>query len=316
MTRSALIFGISGQDGAYLARLLSGENYEVHGATRGDPAAAPVNLVRLKVADDVAMHRADPCDAEAVARVVQDVRPDEIYYLAGQSSVSASFDKPRETWDAATIGLMNVLAAARSHVPAARIVNAGSGDCFGETTADAPSNERSPFAPRSPYAAAKCAAHLLLAADRIAYGQWACSAFLFAHESPLRPVHFVIGKVAAAARRIARGSDETLALGDLSIVRDWGWAPDYVEAMWRMARRDAPEDLVIATGESRPLEALVAAIFAAAGLDWRDHVRAGAHPARPADIAAQYADPSRARSALDVDLRRPLDELARLLLAA
>lgn len=311
---SALIFGVSGQDGAYLAELLLAKGYAVHGATRGDPGALLANLDALGIAG-VALVRADPLDDGAVDAAIRAARPDEIYYLAGQSSVSESFARPRETWDAATIGLMNVLAGARRHAPDARIVNAASGDCFGVTTRAAPATEASPFAPRSPYAAAKCAAHHLLAADRLAYGQWAASAFLFSHESPLRPERFVIAKVAAAARRIAGGPAEKLALGDISIVRDWGWAPDYVEALWRMTRQDEPGDFVIATGESRSLESLVAAIFASVGLDWQSHVVLDAHPPRPADIATQFADPSRAEKLLVWRATHRGDEIARLMVS-
>jgi GDPmannose 4,6-dehydratase len=189
------------------------------------------------------------------------------------------------------LGLLNVLEAVRHEAPDAVLLNAASGDCFGETAQ--PATERSPFRPRSPYAVAKCSAHLLIEANRVAYRQRACSAFLFPHESPLRPDSFVIGKLMAAIRRFAAGDRTRLELGDLSVVRDWGWAPDYVAAMWAMLQRETPEDLILATGTSMRLEDFVAAAFAAIGLDWREHVKSVSGLRRPADIAEQHADPSR-----------------------
>jgi GDPmannose 4,6-dehydratase len=288
--RSALIWGVGGQDGAYLARLLLDKDYRVHGTSRG--GAIPDNVRRLNIADRVELHTADPSDSARVVEVVAAAAPDEIYYLAGQSSVGRSFAEPEATFAGAALGLLNVLEAARREVPDAVLLNAASGDCFGETVE--PATERSSFRPRSPYAVAKCSAHLLIEANRVAYGQRACSAFLFPHESPLRPDSFVIGKLMAAIRRFAAGDRRPLELGDLSVVRDWGWAPDYVAAMWAMLQRETPEDLIIATGTSMRLENFVAAAFLAIGLDWRDHVTSVPGLRRPADIAEQHADPSRA----------------------
>lgn len=288
--RSALIWGVGGQDGAYLARLLLDKGYRVHGTSRGE--TVPANLRRLGIGDEVELHVADPADGARVGEVIAVVAPVEIYYLAGQSSVGRSFAEPEATFAGAALGLLNVLEAARRVVPDAAMLNAASGDCFGETVA--PATEQSPFRPRSPYAAAKCSAHLLLEANRVAHGQRACSAFLFPHESPLRPDSFVIGKLMAAIRRFVAGDRTPLELGDLNVVRDWGWAPDYVAAMWAMLQRATPEDLIIATGTSMRLEDFVAAAFAAIGLDWREHVKSVPGLRRPADIAEQHADPSRA----------------------
>jgi GDPmannose 4,6-dehydratase len=288
--RSALIWGVGGQDGAYLARLLLDKKYRVHGTSRG--GAIPDNLRRLDIADRVELHTADPSDSARVIEVVAAAAPDEIYYLAGQSSVGRSFAEPEATFAGAALGLLNVLEAARRKAPDAVLLNAASGDCFGETAQ--PATERTPFRPRSPYAVAKCSAHLLIEANRVAYRQRACSAFLFPHESPLRPDSFVIGKLMAAIRRFAAGDNAPLELGDLSVVRDWGWAPDYVAAMWAMLQRETPEDLILATGTSMRLEDFVAAAFAAIGFDWRDHVTSVPGLRRPADIAEQHADPSRA----------------------
>lgn len=291
MTGRALIVGVGGQDGAYLAKLLVSKGYAVHGTSRAD--AVPENLARVG-ATDIRLHAVDPLHAQAMTDVVRTVNPDEIYYLAAQSSVAASFEAPAETFAIATVGLQNVLSAAREVVPGAAILHAASGDCFGATARDAPATEESRFAPRSPYGAAKCAGHHLVSVNRLAYGQRACSAFLFSHESPLRPERFVIGKIVAAVRRIRAGSEERLELGALDIVRDWGWAPEYVEAMWLMLQPEAPGDYVIATGRSCSLGFLVEKAFAAVGIDWRDHVVSNPLPPRPADFATQYASPERA----------------------
>lgn len=285
----ALIWGVGGQDGALLAQLLVDKGYRVHGTSRGD--RVPTNLDRLGIAGGVELHRADPIDAAAVDAVTAAAMPGEIYYLSGQSSVGRSFTAPEGTHASIVTGLVNVLATARRVVPEAALLNPASGDCFGETFA--PATEATRFDPRSPYAAAKCEAHELVVTDRAA-GQRVCSAFLLPHESPLRPDTFVVGKLMAAIRRFAAGDRTPLELGDLSVVRDWGWAPDYVAAMWAMLQRDAPEDLVLATGTSMSLERFVATAFAAIGLDWRDHVHSDPALRRPSDIAEQHADPSRA----------------------
>lgn len=303
MTRRALIFGIGGQDGSYLARWLLQKGYVVHGTSRGP--GVPENLRRLGLGDEVSMHQIDP-SSDAVAPLLGRAQPDEIYYLAAQSSVWRSFADPVQSFRISAKGLIAVIEAARAVVPDSRILNAASGDCFGPTRADAPANEDARFAPRSPYAAAKCAGHHAVAVARLAYGQFASSAFLFNHESPLRTEDFAIGKIIAAAKRIADGSDETLELGNLDVVRDWGWAPDYVEAMWAMLQQPEALDLVIATGRSRRLEDLVAAIFNQLGLHWRDHVQAFAVAPRPTDIVVHHADPSRAKRMLGWS---PLDDL-------
>ena len=309
--RTALIWGVGGQDGAYLARLLLEKGYRVHGTSRRE--GVPGNLQHLGIAADISLHVVDPAEAPLVRETIAEAAPDEIYYLAGQSSVGRSFAEPEATFAGAALGLLNVLEAARHRVPGAALLNAASGDCFGETAM--PATEATRLAPRSPYAAAKCSAHLLIEANRVAYGQRACSAFLFPHESPLRPDSFVIGKLMAAIRRFAAGDHTPLELGDLSVVRDWGWAPDYVAAMWAMLQRDSPEDVILATGTSMRLEDIVAAAFAAIGLDWRDHVKSipGLH--RPADIARQRADPSRAAATIGWRAATVGEELVKRLVA-
>ena len=308
--KRALICGVTGQDGAYLARFLLGRGYRVFGATRGDPRAGAPNLRRLGIEERVTLLAMDPATPAAVEAAIAEAEPSEIYYLAAQSSVWRSFEAPAAAFQGSAIGLINLLEAARAHAPDARIFNAASGDCFGEAPAGDPISEETPFRPRSPYAAAKCAGHHALAVARLAYGQFACSGFLFTHESPLRPETFAVGKTIAAVGRIAGGSGETLRLGNVDIARDWGWAPDYVEAMWAMLQPDEPRDFVIASGQSHSLKALVERIFAARGLDWRDHVQTAAQPLRPSDIASQHANPSLAGEVLGWSGRIELEELA------
>ena len=292
--RRALICGVSGQDGAYLAQLLVNKGYEVHGTTRLQRDEPPANLITLRVADGVTLHQMEPTDRDAVQRILVHTRPDEIYYLAAQSSVWRSFKDPIATFQASALGLITVLEGARDVVPEARLVNAASGDCFGEPEGGAPASEQTPFAPRSPYAAAKCAGHHALSVARLAYDQFACSAFLFTHESPLRSEDFAVGKIVAAARRIAAGASETVKLGNVEVIRDWGCAPEYVDALWRMLQQAESRDFVVATGRSHRLADLVEAVFAAAGLEWREHVRIGSVSSRPTDIICQFADPTRA----------------------
>ncbi len=288
----ALVVGVGGQDGALLARLLLDRGYAVFGTSR-DPAAGLPNLEATGAAGRVRVLALDPADARGVRGALAEARPDEVYCLTGQSSVGQSFADPGGTVASLVPPVAHLLEALRESGAPARLLNAGSGECFGDT-GGVPASERTPFDPRSPYAWAKSAAHALVAAYREAAGLHASTAILFNHESALRPARFVTRKVADAVRRIAAGSGETLALGDLSVVRDWGWAPEYVEALWRMLQRDAPGDLVIATGHGVSLEDFVAAAFASAGLDWRRHVRADASLRRPSEVAACRADPSAA----------------------
>lgn len=305
----ALIIGASGQDGAYLSRFLLDRGYTVFGASNGKSADGARNLSRLGVADRVELLHLDVNDPERMAAVLDATEPDEIYYLAAQSSVARSFDLPLVTFQASADGLVNLLAILQRQDRRVRLFNAASGDCFGESTPEQPINEDTRFAPRSYYAAAKCAAHHAIAAYRIAYGGFACSGFLFNHESPLRPPQFVTGKIVEAVRRIAAGSQETLQLGNVEAIRDWGWAGEYVEAMWLSLQQERPGDYVIASGRSHKLVDLVAAAFAHVGLDWRHHVETGAADFRPADVRSHYADPSRIREALGWEARMSLEQI-------
>jgi GDPmannose 4,6-dehydratase len=293
----ALIIGVSGQDGAYLAELLLAKGYEVHGSSRDANLSAFENLSRLGIRERVRCLSVAPNDFRSVLTAIFQVEPDEIYNLSGQSSVGLSFDQPVETMESISIATLNILEAIRFTRRKIRFYNAGSGECFGDTRGGA-ADEETPFRPRSPYAVAKAAAHFEVANYREAYGLFACSGVLFNHESPLRPERFVTRKIVAAAARIARGSDERLRLGNVHVKRDWGWAPEYVEAMWRMLQQERPDDYVIATGETRTLEEFVAAAFAAVGLDARRHLEVDPALFRPTDIEGNYANAEKAARVL------------------
>lgn len=295
--KTALIFGISGQDGSWLAELLLDKGYAVHGVSRDREASSFSNLVRLGLRGRTTLHSATLNDFRSVAQVIRDVRPAEIYNLAGQSSVGLSFEQPVETLDSVIHGAVNILEAIRFLELETRFYNASSSECFGDTT-DGPADEKRPFHPRSPYGVGKAAAFWAVANYRESYNLFACSGILFNHESPLRPARYVTQKIVRGAADIAEGKAEKLTLGNLSVARDWGWAPEYVDAMWRMLNHDAPEDFVIATGQAHRLEDFVALAFAHFGLDWRRHVEIDDSLLRPSDISYSVGDPGKAQRLL------------------
>jgi GDPmannose 4,6-dehydratase len=313
--KTALIFGIGGQDGAYLSRFLLSKGYRVHGTSRDKASTSFSNLKRLGLYDKVRLHSAGLIDFRSVYQVLHAVRPQEIYNLAGQSSVGLSFAQPIETFESVTVGAQNVLEAIRFMGGKARLYNASSGECFGDT-GNRKADETTAFRPRSPYGVAKAAAFWAVANYRQAYGLHASSGILFNHESPLRPERFVTRKITAAAARIAAGSRELLHLGDIRIKRDWGWAPDYVEAMWAMLQRPRGGDYVLATGRSHSLQEFVAQAFGYFGLDWRRHVKVDRSLFRPDEIRANRGDASKARRELGWRPRVAMPELARLMAEA
>jgi GDPmannose 4,6-dehydratase len=313
--KRALICGVSGQDGAYLAKLLLDKGYEVWGASRDAQARHFTGLIRLEIHERVHLVSMILTDFRSVLQALERVKPDEIYNLAGQTSVGLSFEQPVETLESIVLGTLNLLEAIRFVGRQIRIYNASSSESFGDTGTE-PADESTPFRPRSPYAVAKAAAFWALANYREAYGLWACSGILFNHESPLRPPRFVTRKIAAAATRIANGSTETLYLGDLSVERDWGWAPEYVDAMWRMLQQPAPDDFVIATGETVRLEAFIDTVFRGVNLDWRDHVRSDKSLHRPTEIHCGRANPAKARTVLGWQARWRVPEIVRAMLDA
>jgi GDPmannose 4,6-dehydratase len=310
-----LIIGVSGQDGAYLARLLVGQGYEVYGSSRDASLAGLGNLDRVGVRDRVRVLSVAPTDFRSVLTALGKVEPDEVYNLAGQTSVGLSFEQPVEAVESIALATLNVLEAIRFTRRPIKLYSAGSGECFGDTGGQ-PADEDTPFRPRSPYAMAKAAAFWQVANYREAYGLFACSGILFNHESPLRPERFVTRKIVAAACRIARGSREKLRLGNVRVRRDWGWAPEYVDAMWRMLRQPTAEDFVIATGETRSLEEFAGAAFAAVGLRAADHVEVDPHLIRPTDIESTAANPAKAARVLGWRATVHMDEVVRRMVAA
>lgn len=291
--KTALICGISGQDGTYLAELLLGKGYTVWGTSRDAQGSSFGNLQRLGIRARVKLVSMVPEDFRSVFIAVKQSDPDEIYYLAGQSSVGLSFEQPAETIQSVVIGTLNMLEACRMSAKQIRLYHAGSSECFGDTQGQS-ANEKTPFNPRSPYAVAKASAFWLVDNYREAYDLFACTGILFNHESPLRSPRFVTQKIISAARRIGQGSNEILHLGRMDIVRDWGWAPEYVEAMWLMLQQPVPDDYIIGTGQSNTLEVFVKEAFALYELDWSNHVRKDIALLRPTDILVSKADPSKA----------------------
>jgi len=308
----ALICGVNGQDGSYLAQLLLAKGYEVWGTSRDANVSAMSNLKALSVDAKVKLVSMAPNKSESVANAIRVSDPDEIYFLAGQSSVGVSFEKPAETMEGIVIGALNLLEVIRLQKKRIRFFNAGSGECFGNVS-DTAANERTPFDPCSPYGVAKASSHWLVRTYRESFGIYACTGILFNHESPLRPQRFVTQKIVSAAKRIARGSTERLQLGRLDISRDWGWAPEYVDAMWRMLQQDAPQDFVIATGETNTLEQFVAATFAVNNLDWRQHVDISDALFRPTDISRSLGDPAKAAQLMGWQARYKMTDVVAMM---
>jgi GDPmannose 4,6-dehydratase len=289
----ALICGIHGQDGSYLAKFLIEKGYEVYGTTRNINTPSTYNLSKLDISNKVKVLQMFPEDIKSVIDVFNKSNPDEVYYLAGQSSVAVSFIEPKETIESIVMGTLNMLEACRDAKKEIRFYQAGSSECFGDTLG-APANEETPFLPKSPYGVAKSSAFWLVNNYRESYNMFACTGILFNHESPLRPSTFVTQKIISTANKIAKGSSELLTLGRLDIKRDWGWAPEYIKAMWLMLQQDEPDDFVIATGKSYSLEDFVRLTFSAYGLDWKNHVIFSEEFSRPSDLNVSIADPSRA----------------------
>jgi len=313
--KTGLIFGISGQDGAFLAKLLLEKGYSVVGVSRDAMIGSFSNLIRIGIKDKVETVSASINDFRSVLEVIKKHRPDEIYNLAGQSSVGLSFEHPVETFESISIANLNLLEAVRFLDIPVRFYNACSSEIFGNT-GGAAVNEETIFKPRSPYGVAKAASFWQIANYREAYSLYACSGILFNHESYLRPERFVTRKIVKAACRIAKGSREKLFLGDISIERDWGWAPEYIQGMWLMLQQETPEDYLLATGETHSLEAFISASFSNLGLDWRDHVRHDPQLLRPADIHSIRADPGKADRKLGWKARYKMHDVVKMMIAA
>jgi GDPmannose 4,6-dehydratase len=314
MNKHALICGVSGQDGAYLARFLLSKGYEVWGSSRDAQGSSFINLQKLGIKNQIKVISMIPEDFRSVLVALRKSEPDEVYYLAGQSSVGLSFEQPAETIQSITLGTLNMLEACRMLDKQPKVYSAGSSECFGDT-GGLPANELTPFHPQSPYAVAKVSAFWLIDNYREAYGIFVCTGILFNHESPLRPDRFVTQKIISAAKRIAQGSDEVLELGRLDISRDWGWAPEYVEAMWRMLQQEELEDFVIATGETNTLESFVSEAFSQLDLDWRTHVKQNSDFMRPTDILISLGNAEKARKKLDWEVKYKMRDVVRMMLS-
>ena len=293
----ALICGIRGQDGSYLSKLLLNKGYEVWGTSRDIDSGNFNNLNFLRVQNKVRLISMNTTDFISVFRAINEISPDEIYNLSGQSSVGLSFDQPKETIESIVLSMLNILEVVRENKKMVRIYHAGSSECFGNTK-NKPANENTPFEPLSPYAIAKTTASMLVKNYRSAYGMHVSNGILFNHESVLRPERFVTQKILHTAKRIYQGSGERLSLGRIDIARDWGWAPEYVEAMWIMLQQDNPDDYVIATGVTTTLEDYVSQVFDFYNLDWKDYVSHSKALVRPLDIQNSHADPSKAEKIL------------------
>jgi GDPmannose 4,6-dehydratase len=315
INRTALIFGISGQDGSLLAQHLVAEGWTVHGTSRNLGIHDFRNLRRLGIVDRVTLHASDPAEFRSVMDVVARVAPAEIYNLSGQTSVGLSFDQPIETNNSILAATLNILEVIRHQDRRIRFFNAASSECFGNTPGDG-ADELAPFHPRSPYAVAKAAAYWTVANYREGHGLFAVSGITFNHESALRPEIFVTQKIIRGAARIARKEAAgPLQLGRLDVRRDWGWAAEYVRAMRLMLQRDTPEDFVIATGESHSLGEFAAEAFAAFGLDWEEHVVSDPGLARPTDILVSVGRPARARDRMNWEAKIRMREIVRRLAA-
>lgn len=313
--KRALICGVSGQDGSYLAGLLLDKGYQVWGTARDAQVASFDNLITLGIREQVTPLSMVQTDFRSVLNSLMRSDPEEIYFLSGQSSVGLSFEQPAETMESVSLGVLNLLEAIRFIGKPIKVYHASSSECFGDV-GNRRATEETPFRPRSPYGVAKASAHWLVANYREAYGLFACNGILFNHESPLRPARFVTRKIVATACRIAGGAKEKLTLGRMDIVRDWGWAPEYVEVMWRMLQSDVADDYVIATGQSNTLADFVSLAFENAGLDWREFVVSDPSLYRPLDITYSAGDPAKADRVLGWNASIRLPELVARLVSA
>ena len=317
--KKALITGVTGQDGSYLAELLLEKGYEVHGVIR---RASTFNTGRIdhlyrdphQPGTTFFTHYGDLADPVVLTRLVHDLAPDEIYHLGAQSHVRVSFQIPEYTLDVSGLGTLRMLEAIRDSGVQTRFYQASSSEVFGSTPP--PQSEDSAFEPRSPYAIAKATAHWTTVNYREAYGLFAVNGILFNHESPRRGETFVIRKITRAAARIRAGLEEKLFLGNLDARRDWGYAPEYVEAMWRMLQLDEPDDFVIATGESHSVREAVEIAFARAGLDPADHVEIDTRYYRPPEVDDLRGDASTARRELGWEPKVGFRELVELIVDA
>lgn len=298
MSKKALICGVSGQDGSYLASLLLEKGYSVVGTSRDAFATNFQNLEKLNISNDIEITSMDPADFYSTHSVIKKVRPDEIYNLSGQTSVGLSFHQPLTAFESILTGTLNLLESLRLIDQDISLYNAGSSECFGDTSG-IKANEQTQFSPSSPYAVAKASSFWLTSNYRKAYSIKTCTGLLFNHESPFRPSRFVTQKIVRTAFAISQDPTLKLELGNLSIYRDWGWAPEYVEAMWLMLQQNEVDDYVIATGQTISLEEFVDCAFSYFGLNWKEFVTINPSLFRPSDFAYSAGDPTKALKKLN-----------------
>jgi len=319
-TKKALITGITGQDGSYLAELLLSKGYEVHGIKRRSSSFNTARVDHL-LSDwherdaRLFLHYADLADSTSLVKLLYRIAPDEIYHLGAQSHVRVSFDIPEYTGDITALGTARLLDAIRESGIPARFYNAASSELFGQA-AERPQTESTPFRPRSPYGCAKLYSFWMTTNARDGYALFAVNGILFNHESPRRGEIFVSRKITRAVARILHGLQDKLYLGNLEAERDWGYAPEYVEGMWRMLQQDAPDDYVLATGETHSVREFVERAFAHAGLDWRRHVAIDPQYHRPTEIDCLLGDASKARRKLGWSPRTMFGDLVRIMVDA
>jgi GDPmannose 4,6-dehydratase len=311
--KSALIIGITGQDGSYLAELLLAKGYRVHGVVR---RASSFNTGRIDhILDRLTLHYGDLVDSSSLNAVLRAAEPDEIYNLGAQSHVLVSFETPEYTTDVNAGGVIRLLEALRNSGLKSRYYQASTSELYGKVE-EIPQTERTRFHPRSPYGCAKAYAFYVTQNYREAYGMYCCNGILFNHESPRRGENFVTRKITRAVGRIVAGTQRKLALGNLDAKRDWGYAPDYVEAMWRMLQLDAPDDFVIATGQSRSVREFLERAFGRVGKDWTKYVETGARQVRPAEVDVLLGDASKAKRDLKWEPNVTFDALVDLMVDA
>jgi GDPmannose 4,6-dehydratase len=311
--RKAFVTGITGQDGSYLAELLLEKGYEVHGLVR---RSSSFNTWRIDhIRDRLTLHYGDLVDQNSLVRTLESVGPEEIYNLAAQSHVKVSFEMPEYTADVTAIGVLRLLDAVRDIGLRAKVYQAGSSEMFG-LVQETPQTERTPFHPRSPYAVAKVYAHWMATNYREGYGLHVSNGILFNHESPRRGENFVTRKITLGVAAIKKGRMKELRLGNLEARRDWGYAKDFVEAMWLILQRDEPDDYVVATGETHSVREFCEEAFGCAGLDWKEHVTVDPKYFRPAEVDFLLGDAGKARKALGWEPRVNFKQLVRMMVDA
>ena len=320
MAKRAFITGVTGQDGSYLVEFLLDKGYEVHGLVRRTSSIARDRIDRVRAGRDdldgrFFLHYGDITDGAHLMGLVADVAPDEVYHLAAQSHVKVSFDQPVFSVEVDAVGTLNVLEAVRRMATPARFYQASSSEMYGQAE-EVPQTERTPFHPRSPYACAKVYSYWQTRNYREAYGLFATNGILFNHESPRRGETFVTRKVTLAAARIKLGLQDRLLLGNLDAKRDWGFAGDYVDAMWRMLQHDRADDYVIATGETHSIRELLDEAFTHVGLDWNDYVEVDPRYQRPAEVELLLGDATKAREELGWEPRVTFRGLVQMMVDA